>query len=526
VSGFDSGKRFLLHWDGSRWERHPSPLDVTLKRHHLVEFWRGGANELWLDADGELARWNGKSWFNGDLGWSNSRAGFLLENGEAYAAGVHGIIRGPSQRVEPRGPLPDEHADEKALVADANAPRADPEPTAALLNAPAETTVELVGTPTRSAGVSRAKPGAAPGCPDYARALARGSAALEAGDFNAAIRELDDAARARPLDATVAIERGTARHRAGNAAGALQDLAFGQRVTTTPTLLARAWFQLALVFHDLRRPDHERLALAVAQHHGSEAAKARLATLPDPSTCTALVDQRHSAETPVIKGFERLAAQREMACAAPEPMPATTPRAVARFLTCRACDYFDRRWGPDQCPKRGPFSISSQAALCSRLSFNVVPLGQDWYWYRNASTEEIPPLQRAGNYLLELTHGPNLAAPAEGIVNRGDWLDAEDTPRWRSSDAESEQDAGGGCQPTLHAEVEHKLLRGTHFGCADSNGTAPPEAGPHQLAVYSLTDGQRIFTVSVYAGRVSVRVSAGKVELQGEGCDATYDLGR
>jgi hypothetical protein len=524
VTGFDSAKRFLLHWDGSRWERHRSPLDVTLKRTHLIEFWRGDANQLWLDAHGELARWDGKSWFNGDLGWGDSRAGFLLENGEGYAAGLGGIIRGPSQRVEPRGPLPDEDADEKAFVADANAPRPDPEPTGALLNPPAVATVELVGTPARSSGVPETKADEAPGCPDYAKALARGRAAVEAGAFSTAIRELDDAARARPLDATVAIERGAARHLAGDAAGALQDLAFGQRVTTTPSLLARAWFQLALVFHDLRRPEQERLALAVAQHHGSVPAKARLATLDDPSACPALVDLRPSSETPIVKGFDTLATQRELACAAPEPMPATTPRAIARFLTCRACDYFDRRWGADQCPKRGPFSITSQAALCSSLAFNVVPLGQDWYWYQNASTKDTPALQRAGAYLSELTHGPNLAGPASDIVNRGDWLAAEGTPRWRSSDAEAVEDAGAGCQPTLRAEVEHRLLRGTSFGCAESNGTAPPEAGPHQLAVYSLSNGQRIFKLSVFAGRVSASVSSGKVELRGEGCDATYTV--
>jgi hypothetical protein len=524
VTGVASSKRFLLHWDGAHWQRHPSPLDVSLQRAQLIEFWRGDAKQLWLDARGELARWDGKSWLNGNLGWSDSSAGFLLENGEGYAAGLRGIVHGPSQRIEPSGPLPDENAEEKAFLADVNAPRPDPQPSAALLNPPPVATVELDGTPASSRAEPTTEPGEAPGCPDYARALARGRGAVKAGDFDAAIDAFVDAARARPFDATAAIERGVARHLAGDPAAALPDLAFGQRVTTTPSLLARAWLQLALVFHDLSRPEHERLALAVAQHHGSLPAKTRLAALDHPSACPALVDQRPSTETPVVKGFETLATKRELACAAPEPMPATTPHAVARFLTCRACDYFDRQWSADLCPKRGPFSIASQAALCSSLSFNVVPLGQDWYWYENGSTKDTPPLQRAGDYLLELTRGSNLAAPAAGIVNRGDWLDAGDTPRWRAPDAESDADAGAGCQPTLHAEVEHSLLHGTSFGCADSNGTAPPEAGPRQLAVYSLTNGQRLFQLSVYAGTVTASVSAGKVELRGEGCDATYTL--
>jgi hypothetical protein len=135
------------------------------------------------------------------------------------------------------------------------------------------TVVKAAASPSANATTHYAR---ATECPDSALTVAAARTYAVDKDWPSALAAFDDVVRARPLDARMRAERGYALLLSGDAAHAKVDLMTAARLTDSRVLLAQIYLTLGDVSAALGDVEASRVAFAIAEHDGSEAAKAKL----------------------------------------------------------------------------------------------------------------------------------------------------------------------------------------------------------------------------------------------------------
>jgi hypothetical protein len=186
-----------------------------------------------------------------------------------------------------------------ASAAPASSQRVATKATVVVASAPSATASSPPPPPVPASPVSA--------CPDRDAAVARAHKAALASRWEDAITNLDAALRARPADAQVRAERGYAYLKQGAPARARIDLLDALTLTRKRPLMAQIWYNLGLVGKAMGNPSEQRLAFAIAHHHGSKAA---LSELGDASPCAATWRVRPAGKIPVAFGWEELGEQR------------------------------------------------------------------------------------------------------------------------------------------------------------------------------------------------------------------------
>jgi hypothetical protein len=398
---------------------------------------------------------------------------------------------------------------------------------------PAQAPAASVSASTSAAGALPPAP-VAPGCPEYAAALARGRKATADGRFEQAILAFDDAVRAAPVDARARAERGWAYFRWGKAARALQDLENAKALTKDAALLGSIWFNLGLALEGLGKPDDVRIAFAASATHGSAAAKKKLG---DGSTCPAawrVLSGKDAGEGPIATSFAELAKERQVInCEVPPPPVGATQAQIDHNGACHGCGYGQKDEG-DQCDAAGAGVVSSGYMHFHWHQFYIVPLDKDRWWYANVvDSRDRPDVHvEAGYVVAKEGRGESLPTFSSGGFVSGDFLHGGiDEVYVQANGGWSDQvdiegnllaDGGARCSPDMRAQVELDQINAAQMG-----GTpAIPASPPRSVTLFSLASRRALFTFAAYAGNVTLTVRPGSVRILGDGCDATVAIGR
>ena len=385
---------------------------------------------------------------------------------------------------------------------------------------------DVAPAPTND-GAQYAEPesAAAPGCPDFARAVSRGRVAAARKDWAGAIAGFDAALRARPLDAAVRSERAYVYLLEGDPRRALADLARADSIAGGRSVMQQIWFNVGLAFDRLGQPEKSRLGFAVAAYYGSAAAKQRLG---ERSTCTALIDATTRAKGPFVARFEDLANERGATCALGEPPAGATPAQRARWQICQGCD------GQDHCQDDpDPITRIPSGADHSQGDFLFARLPSGDYWFGTATSPFDATVTTEGGYVIatgkdgfpadlfgeaagNLFHvvGGFADAPDAEVTGDGTWSDQDPA----STDEAAPELPGAGaarCQPSLAC---------THVGCGDdepprANEIMAPVRKRLRAVVYTSSTHQQVLSVEPQAGAITLQAQPGTITVTGSGCN-------
>ncbi|GEM_PF-6726132 len=385
-------------------------------------------------------------------------------------------------------------------------------------------------TPTAGAAVAATAPAEAPGagCPDPVAHFARARKASGEGRWGDAIDEFDLAIRARPVDARLRAERGFAYLKSGDARRARQDFYDALALTRDPRLRAEAWYNVAQAAKALGDDEGARIALVLAERHGSKAATARLGT---DSRCVATWRVAPEGEVPIARGWTELAAARLLVnCSLPLLDPAAPPS--ARERSCHGCGYGDRDEG-DQCTGDPPWAIASGNMHFHTHTFFVAPLPGGAFYYQNAVDAPTPPAYRIEGDWLVIENGHAEAGVSLSFAGgndlvygrfRGDDEFVDSDGEWSGAmedDGTSIADAGATCRPDLRGEVE---LPSANAAQMAGTPMIPDHPGPRRLTWISIAQRRAVFELAAHAADVSARLTGGRAEIRGGGCQADVPL--
>jgi len=285
---------------------------------------------------------------------------------------------------------------------------------------------------------------------------------------------------------------------------------------------------VALAATALGDDEGARIALVLAERHGSKAATGRLGT---DSRCVATWSVAPEGEVPIARGWTELAAARFLVnCSLPSLDPTAQPS--ARERSCRGCGYGDSDEG-DQCTGEPPWAVASGYMHFHFHTFFVAPLPGGAFFYQNAIAAPAPPAYRIEGDWLVIDGG--YAEAGVGIFHSGGsdllygrFRGDDEFVRWGGGwsgemeyDGTSIADAGAGCQPDLRGEVD---LPSANAAQMAGTPMIPDHPGPRRTTWISIAERRAVFELAAHAAGVNARLTDGRAEIRGGGCQADVPL--